>query len=129
MYLPLCDGFGHQVISGLSEEFMRASTEFSPFELHKKWGGETSHMRRHGNRFEVYFSPAGFTLTLDEFLKKANVDLWLESLVCTVQKDGNRITVMEVENISRRGIIEVDCFVDASGSAVFGARRWRQSFP
>lgn len=118
IYLPLCDGFGTQVSGGLCEEFIRSCTEFGPFELPEKWGGTGKRCRKERQRFEIEFSPAGFTLTLDEYLQKHNVDLWLESQVCAVQCDNSRITAIEVENISGRGIVEADCFVDASGAAL-----------
>ena len=118
IFLPLCDGFGTQVISGLTEKMIRACPEFGPFDLHKKFGGDTLRMHRNSGRFEVEFSPAGFTLTLDEMLEEANVDLWLDTLVCDVHCEGSRVVAIEAENISGRGLIEADCFVDASGSAI-----------
>ncbi len=118
VYLPLCNGFSTQVTFGLAEELLRASSEFSPFELFEKWGGRSHRQHRPGGRFELEFSPAGFTLTLDDFLERAHVDLWLDSRVCAVQTRANRVTALEIENTSGRGILEADCFVDASGEAL-----------
>ena len=39
IYLPLCDGNGRQLISGISEEMLKKSCEFGPFKLNKNWGG------------------------------------------------------------------------------------------
>ena len=52
-------------------------------------------------------------LSLDDLLKKAGVDLWLDSRVCSVQKasDG-KITGLEVENCSGRILVEAGYFVD-----------------
>lgn len=118
VYLPLCDGEGRQVIFGLAEELLKASLQYSPFGLTEKWGGQEKHSREDGDRYLCYFSPAGFTLSLDRVLKEAGVDLWLDTLVCAsdVSSDGT-VTAVEVENISGRGRIEGKCFVDASGSA------------
>lgn len=118
LYLPLCDGFGTQVISGISEEMLRKSTEFGPFELPARRGGRNSRGRRRESRFETAFSPAGFTLTLDEMLSDAGVDLWLDSRVCDVVSADGRVTGLEVENTSGRGRVAADCFVDASGEAI-----------
>ena len=119
VYLPLCDGNGRQLISGISEEMLKKSCEFSPFDISKAWGGTGKHARRADrDRYEVDFSPAGFTLSLDEMLAEAGVDLWLDTLVCDCVMQGDRITAVEVENTSGRGIVKADCFVDASGEAV-----------
>lgn len=119
IYLPLCDGNGTQVTFGLSEEMLKLSMEFSPFDLPENWGGSTgSPVEIHSPRYRVDFSPAGFTLSLDEMLVNAGVDLWLDTRVCAVQKSGDRVTALEVENTSGRGIIQAGALVDASGEAI-----------
>ena len=40
IYLPLCDGNSTQVIAGISEEMLKKSMEFSPFDLPAQWGGD-----------------------------------------------------------------------------------------
>ncbi|MBP5222726.1 MAG: FAD-dependent oxidoreductase, partial [Lachnospiraceae bacterium] len=121
VYLPLCDGNGHQVTFGIAEELMKESLKYSPCDFHPDWGG------KHGEekyelgmpRYQCRFSPAGFTLALEQLLKNADCDLWLDTLVCAAKTDkDNRITAVEVENSSGRGQINADCFIDASGTAV-----------
>ena len=118
IYLPLCDGLGTQVTFGISEELLRLGVEYSPFDLPEKWGGPANGNALQQKRYQCEFSPAGFTLTLDELLQKAGVDLWLDTRVCAVQKasDGKVIAV-EVENCSGRGKIGASYFVDATGDA------------
>ena len=118
IYLPLCDGNGTQVTFGISEELLRASLEFSPFDLPEKWGGKPDGRVFGDSRFRCDFSPAGMVLSLDDLLKKAGVDLWLDSRVCSVQKasDG-KITGLEVENCSGRILVEAGYFVDTTGDA------------
>lgn len=123
-YLPLCDGNGNQVISSIPEELLKASMEYSPFKLPKEWGGEDGGSRdtSRNSRYDVQFSPAGFTLSLDRVLKEANVDLWLETMVCDVRMTGDRIRAVEVANTSGRGILTAKCFVDATGEALLVRR-------
>lgn len=129
IYLPLCDGNGRQLISGISEEMLKKSCEFGPFKLNKNWGGTTRREHRPGqNRYEVEFSPAGFTLSLDEMLADSGVDLWLDSRVCDCVMQDNTITAVEVENTTGRGIVRADCFVDASGEAVLIRRAGGEVF-
>lgn len=122
VYLPLCDGEGTQVTFGIAEELLRRSLEFSPFELSQRWGGTGGSRRAHADRFEVKFAPAALTLTLDEALAAAHVDLWLDTRVCAVRKRSGRVTALAVENTSGRGVIRARCFVDASGEAVIVRR-------
>ena len=119
IYLPLCDGNGKQVIKGISEEMLKKSMEFSPFDLPQKWNGAgKSSIGQRKDRYQVDFSPAGFTLSLDEMLRDAGVDLWLDTRVCAVQKSGDKVTALEVENTSGRGVISAGAFIDASGEAI-----------
>jgi hypothetical protein len=118
VYLPLCDGYGHQVTFGLAEELLKRSLKYSPYDLPPDWGGSGMRNYARGNRYECYFSPAGFILSLDEALSEAGVDLWLETAVCQVNSDADgKVVSVEVENISGHGLIAAGCFVDASGSA------------
>ena len=128
VYLPLCDGQGTQVTFGISEELLQASVEFSPFDIHEKWGGKTNGRCPRGNRYDYVFSPAGMVLSLDDLLKKSGVELWLDTRVCAVQKaaDG-KITALEVENCSGRGLIQAQYFVDATGDATIIRRAGGQT--
>ncbi|MBR7143508.1 MAG: FAD-dependent oxidoreductase [Lentisphaeria bacterium] len=123
IYLPLCDGKGTQVIKGISEEMLYRSLEFSQFDLPKEWGGAgISEVGQRFNRLRVDFSPAGFILSLDEMLAEAGVDLWLDTRVCAVQKSGDKVTALEVENTSGRILVQAGAFVDASGEAIIVRR-------
>ncbi|MFA6723679.1 MAG: FAD-dependent oxidoreductase [Lentisphaeria bacterium] len=117
VYLPLCDGNGNQVISGIAEEMLLKSQEFSPFRLSKTWGGNGIPRRANRDRYEVEFSPAALTITLDEMLLEAGVELWLDSRVCDIQQNQQRIEAVIVENVSGRGKLQAKCFIDASGDA------------
>lgn len=128
IYLPLCDGNGTQVTFGISEEMLRESIEFSPFDVSEKWGGKVGGRCFRVKRYECDFSPAGMTLSLDDMLRKAGVDLWLDTRVCAVQKaaDG-KVTGVEVENCSGRGLVEAGSFVDATGDATIVRRAGGQT--
>ena len=60
IYLPLCDGYGNQIMKGLTEEMLRRSTEYGPFDVPEKWGGpKNGYPGIGGDRFQCCFSPAG----------------------------------------------------------------------
>ena len=118
VYLPLCDGCGNQIIYGLSEEMIRRSTEYGPFDVPEKWGGPKGGFQGiPSERFRCSFSPAGFTLTLDKMLAEADVDLWLDTVVCGAEKDGNTLKSITVFNTSGMTKINAKCFIDATGGA------------
>ena len=118
VYLPLCDGCGNQIIYGLSEEMIRRSTEYGPFDVPEKWGGPKGGFQGiPSERFRCSFSPAGFTLTLDKMLAEADVDLWLDTIVCGAEKDGDTLKSITVFNTSGMTKINAKCFVDATGGA------------
>jgi hypothetical protein len=134
MYLPLCDGQGHQVIYGIAEELLHLSIKYGPGDIPPTWEKSTGEppddiaesMRRPPQpRYRTPFSPASFVLALDEALEQAGVDLWLDTLVCQaiVVPDGTqtpnvrRIVGIEVENKSGRGRLIADCIIDATGDA------------
>ena len=123
IYLPLCDGNGTQVSFGITEELLRISTEFSPFDIPEKWNGPAKSRALQQERYQCEFSPAGFILSLDKLLRNAGVDLWLDTRVCAVQKasDG-KVIALEVENCSGRGKISASYFVDATGDATLVRR-------
>ncbi len=114
IYLPLCDGNGHQVTFGICEELIRLSLKYGPGEIPESWktGADLTEVKR----YRCVFSPAAFMLALDEVLEEAGVDIWLDSLVCGVEKDAeNHLTGIIVENKSGRGVIRGRRFIDASG--------------
>jgi len=110
IYLPLCDGAGRQVTFGIAEELLHLSIKYGPGDVPPDW-------REGRSRYQTPFSPASFVLALDEALQEAGVDLWLDTLACQPVLEGNRITGLEIENKSGRGILHAECVVDTTGDA------------
>ena len=117
IYFPLCDGKGNQVTFGIAEELLKASLEYSPFELPVPWNGMKLNAKSIP-RYMCQFSPAALVLAADELLAAANVDVWLDTLVTGVKKDSaNKIIAIDVHNVSGKGVMNADKFIDASGDA------------
>ena len=120
IYLPLCDGMGRQCTFGIAEELLKLSMKYSPCDLPVAWGGPEGGFTgfNAGNRYQVIFSPAGFTIAMDGALQEAGVDLWLDTLVCAANTNGDgAIESIEVENLSGRGQLSAQCFIDTTGTA------------
>lgn len=120
IYLPLCDGNGHQVSFGITEELLLRSCQYGPGGIPPGWQLEKDAPER--KRFTARFSPAAFMLSLEEMLLENGVDLWLDTLVCDAECHDSGLTAVIVENESGRGKISAKCFIDASGSCI-AARR------
>jgi flavin-dependent dehydrogenase len=97
IYLPLCDGMGHHVTRGISEELLKLSLKYGPGEI-PDWRNACS--APESGRYICRFSPASFMLSLEELLLEENVDLWYDTLVCGAEMNGSRVTGIIVENES-----------------------------
>ncbi len=115
IYLPLCDGNGRQVTYGIPEELLHASIQYGPGDIPANWRNERD--APEPRRYRTIFSPASFMLSLDELLEKSGVDLWYDTLVCdaVMNSAGDSLNGAVVQNSSGRGVIQADCFIDASG--------------
>lgn len=110
IYLPLDDGYGHQVIGGIAEELLRLSVKYS-------YTDDIDHWKENGKRYETRFNGPIYALALEELLLKEGVDILYDSLfVGALMEDGWCRAVM-VENKSGREVYYCNALVDASGDA------------
>jgi len=124
-YLPLCDGYGKQVMAGLAEELLYRSVVelkkpllpagFVPVPECWKEGGAPE--RRERKRMASSFNPYAFQMELEQLVEEAGVTLMYDSRVCRILKRGEEISHLLVENKSGRLAIQAEVFVDASGDA------------
>ena len=119
VYLPLCDGYGHQVAFGLPEELLIASQKYGPGHIPTTWKNGTE--LHEWDRYRADFSPASFILALDELLEEAGVDLWFDTVVIGTKTSGDRLKKIVVANKSGIGTIAAKCFVDATGDSDLAA--------
>lgn len=124
VYLPLCDGYGHQVIGGIGEELLRESVEpgnvsscASNQRIPACWDGPGTIEERSRNRFQVDFDAAPMLLSLERLLKEAGVEIWYDTRVCAALSQGSSLAHVIVENKSGRLALAAKAFVDATGDA------------
>lgn len=124
-FLPLCDGLGHQVSAGISEELLLLSVndEQIPIpEIHIKpvpeaWRKGGSIEERIKERYLTAFNPITFCYKLERLLLKNKIKLYFDTRFAAVRKEGTRITEVLVENKSGRCAIRCKAVVDATGDA------------
>jgi len=129
-YLPLCDGYGKQVMGGLAEELLHRSVielrgvplpsaGFVP--VPECWSNDDNLPERERRRLMTSFNPYAFQMEMETALEEAGVTLMYDTRVCQVLKKGDRISHVVVENKSGRLAIQAGAYVDASGDADLAA--------
>lgn len=121
IYLPLCDGKGHQVSFGLAEELFRLSIKYG-YEAGypTAWLGEQNKEAleaRKKQRFEVRFNAQLFAIAMEQLLKKEGVTILYGTAVCSVQVEKDKISSLIIENKSGRSAVKAKSVVDSTGDA------------
>ena len=120
IYLPMCDGEGHQAEYGIVEELLRLSMKHGAeidnatlfLEPH------TEEERRAGARMTAQFNPEYFALEAEKLLLELGVDIQYGTLITgTVMKEGNKVDAVIVENKEQRCAIRCRSVVDATGDS------------
>ena len=116
IYLPLCDGMGHQISFGLAEELLRLSIELGnegrnplPWLNHEGGHDETT------PRYEADFNAQLFAIKAEQLLLKEGVEILYGTYAVAVHKNEDKIDAVMVENKSGRFGIKVSSVVDATG--------------
>ena len=119
IYLPLCDGMGHQVSFGIAEELLRLSIKYGVEDrFPDAWlGSRENEELRKTQRFEVQFNPHLFAIAAEELLLQEGVDILYGTTVSDVILEGSRIAALVLENKSGRFTTSVQSVVDATGDA------------
>ena len=110
IYLPLCDGYGRQVIGGIAEELLLLSTKYS-------FHDDVAHWRENGKRYETRYDGPSYALALEELLEQSGVAILYDTLAVTPIMQGRRCKAVVVENKSGRRAYACGAVVDASGDA------------
>lgn len=118
IYLPLCDGKGHQVSFGIAEELLKLSISHGSELIYgKAWiDGGTFEEKRKG-RYKVRYNASMCAILMEQLLVENNVEILYGTTVCDVAVNDNSITHLIVENKSGRSAIEAGNVVDCSGDA------------
>ena len=114
IFLPLCDGNGRQVTSGLAQELLERSMKYGPGKIPPDWMKKRN--AAEVERLRIVFSPAGMILSLEEMLLESKVTIAYDTLLTAVKKEGALLQSVIVENSDGRSERSAKSFVDATGS-------------
>lgn len=119
IYLPICDGEGHQVSFSIAEELLKLSMSVGhEAKYPKPWIEGGSLEEKAKVRYQVRYSSAAFALLSEELLTSEGVKIVYGSHVCGASVDGGAISAVIAESVEGRVAYFGDAFVDASGDAV-----------
>ena len=118
IYLPLCDGCGHQVSFGIAEELLRLSVTYGAEALYPgNWLDSDGPRGPEHHRFMVEYNPHLFAILAERLLTQEGVDILYGSYVVGTEVEDGRITALHVENKSGRTAYRPCAVVDATGDA------------
>ena len=116
IYLPLCNGLGHQVSFGIAQElFMLSISHGAEDRYPDNWltpGGDRGADHK---RFEVQYNAQLFAIMAERLLLEAGVDVRYGTYVVGVGLDRDRISHLITESKSGRCAYRAASVVDATG--------------
>lgn len=118
IYLPLCDGMGHQVSFGIAEELLRLSISMGAEALYPaNWldSDDSSRRTEKDKRFEVRYNAQLFAILAEKLLLSEGVEILYGTYAVAVDRKGDKVNAVMVENKSGRQAIAVGSVVDATG--------------
>jgi len=116
IYLPLCDGMGHQVSFGIAEELFKLSITYGAEGLYPaNWLDGIGTRTENDPRYKVKYNAQVFAILVEKLLLDHNVDILYGSYVVDVTTESRRITALSVQNKSGRTAYTANSVVDATG--------------
>lgn len=116
IYLPLCDGCGHQVSFGIAEELLRLSILHGAEDRYpKNWLDGIGTRTDKDERFLVQYNPQLFAILAEKLLLDNGVDIMYGTYAVNVSVADKKITHIITENKSGREAYAVKSVVDATG--------------
>ena len=116
IYLPLCDGFGHQVSFGIAEELLKLSITYgAEADYPENWLEGIGTRTEKDKRYQVQYKAQVFAILAEQLLLKEGVDILYGSYVVDVALENNHITKLAVENKSGRTDYCAGAVVGATG--------------
>ncbi len=118
IYLPLCDGLGHQLSYGIAEELLLRSIDDGWEAMYPKpWleGGTIEEKIK--LRYRVRYNAGACIIAMEKLLLEAGVEILYGTSVCDVSVEDGQITHLMIENKSGRSAVEVGNVIDCTGDA------------
>ena len=118
IYLPLCDGMGHQVSFGIAEELFRLSITYGAEARYpENWLDGVGSRTENDKRFLVQYNAQVFAILAEKLLEANGIDIMYGTYVVDTEVEDGKITALYTENKSGRTAYHIKGVVDATGDA------------
>ena len=116
IYLPLCDGYGHQVSFGIAEELLKLSIKYGAEDRYpENWLDGKGTRTVNDKRYLVQYNAQLFAILAEQLLIENGVSVMYGSYVVDVETENKKINALYVENKSGRTWYGIRMVVDATG--------------
>ncbi len=116
IYLPLCDGMGHQVSFGIAEELLKLSIKHGYEDKYPaNWLDGTGERNEKSPRYEVQYNPNIFAIEAERLLLREGVKILYGTHAVAAHVADGKIDAVITESKSGRQAIKVKSVVDATG--------------
>lgn len=118
IYLPICDGLGHQVCFGIAEELLHLSISMGCEDRYPaNWldSNDPAGRTENDKRFSVQYNAQLFAILAEQLLLKNGVEILYGTYAVSVNKSGDKIDAVITESKSGREAIRCRSVVDATG--------------
>ena len=116
IYLPLCDGLGHQVSFGIAEELLKLSITYGAEDRYpENWLDNIGTRTEKDKRYAVQYNAQLFAILAEKLLVENNIDIMYGSYVVDVETENSKIKNLFVQNKSGKTAYSVRSVVDATG--------------
>ena len=117
LFVPLCNGRGKQIITGMAEEFLRLSVKYGFDTLPEEWKSGPPD-KPTLERYVTRFSAPVFSLALSELMVKEDVDVLFDTVVSRpVVTEKGIIDGVITESKSGREYYSAKTVIDVTGDA------------
>lgn len=117
IYLPLCDGKGVKMSSGISEELLKLSLKYGTGQIPKAWIQDSSIEDKKETRYQVEFNPASFIIAMEEKLLENGVKILFGCHISGAETENNEVKYITIETKTGKQKIYGKTFIDTTGDA------------
>lgn len=117
IYLPICDGYGHQVCTGLAEELLLLSMSNGAEDRYPFAWVSGSMDDKKQQRYQVQYNPWVFAIECEQLLLNEGVEILYGAMVFRARGKNGYLESIEIVHKSGCETLYANAFVDATGDA------------
>ena len=122
IYLPLCDGYGHQVSFGIAEELLKLSITYGAEDMYpENWLDGVGTRTEKDKRYRVQYNAQLFAILAERLLLQTGVEILYGTYVIGAATEGQKIKTLTAVNKSGTAEYAVGSVVDATGDCDIAA--------